>query len=529
MARNPYEQADVIGSAARGANLVLGLQGIAEDRKDRTQDRELRGLQIETAKSELDASDQSAQREQKWRDMLEEYPRAKRRIEALSDPEVFDPLVDVYDSMGKGNADGVRAAWPKAIEAYNRLNEGDINEGLGEKVPGTEDVIVGKRVSDLLSTDRGTVIPELSVSAMSPDGKVRDYPAPPTEGRNSDPKARVIEIGEDDVQNWLNGAIDHGLRVQNGELTIDQLNEEMKLYGLSIGRPIDEIEAIIGGKKTVGDPTARLVGGKPAMVQHYADGSYQVIDGVSPYDEPGEAPSDWKTYQLAKQEGFKGSFIDFQKSKRGDGLNVTLPDGTVISSGGGSQAIPKPVQNDLGQKVVDFQAGLDRLRQVQSQFRREYLTLAGRGKALLSKGKEMLGGELSEEDSKYLTDFSQFKGSTLDNLNRYIKEITGAAMSQSEAKRIQAGMPSMDDAPTEFEAKMDNTMRLLSRAQARAYYTLQNGLTVDKVALNDIDGIIQQRGEQLEKQIKAGQPGIEDQQLRGIIRQQLAREFGVAQ
>lgn len=37
---NPYEQADIIGSAARGANLVLGLQDVSQSRKDRAQARQ---------------------------------------------------------------------------------------------------------------------------------------------------------------------------------------------------------------------------------------------------------------------------------------------------------------------------------------------------------------------------------------------------------------------------------------------------------------------------------------------------------
>lgn len=213
---------------------------------------------------------------------------------------------------------------------------------------------------------------------------------------------------------------------------------------------------------------------------------------------------------------------------RGNGLSVTLPDGTEVELGGGGGAhgdLAKPTVNRLQDDLVNYQAGMDRLRQMRASARPEFLTAQGRMSRLFAKGKDYVGASTPEEQ-KYLSDFTAFRSNTLDSLNRYIKEITGAAMTNTEAERIMSAMPTPDDSPSEFSSKWDATMTQLSRANARAAYTLRKGLPLDNVALDDMDKIINERAREIMNELKARNPGISEQEAIRAAQQAVNREFG---
>lgn len=218
--------------------------------------------------------------------------------------------------------------------------------------------------------------------------------------------------------------------------------------------------------------------------------------------------------------------VDAVFSPQRGGMTVTTPDGTVIDLGGGQHGdLTKPTVNRLQEDVVNFQAGMDRLRQIRASARPEFLTAQGRVAGIWAKGKDYFDAATPEE-KKYLSDFTSFKSNTLDNLNRYIKEITGAAMTNAEASRIKAGMPTTEDSPTEFASKWDATMTQLSRANARASYTLKSGLPLDNVSLDDMDKIINQRAREIMGELKRRNPGISDQDAIKAAQAAVNREFG---
>ena len=74
------------------------------------------------------------------------------------------------------------------------------------------------------------------------------------------------------------------------------------------------------------------------------------------------------------------------------------------------------------------------------------------------------------------------------NLNQTIKDITGAAMAESEATRIEGTVPSLKDSPTQFKTKLDDVLRNLKLAQARTRYILTKGFEykddINRVAQN---------------------------------------------
>jgi len=220
--------------------------------------------------------------------------------------------------------------------------------------------------------------------------------------------------------------------------------------------------------------------------------------------------------------------IDYTNRKgtgTASGMSFSIgPDGTITYSNDGGLA--KPTVNKLEETIVNSQAGLDRLRGIQRSFDPKYLKLQTQASAGLAGFKDKLGMS-NENDKKLLGQYEGFRSKTLNNLNLYIKEITGAAMSEAEAGRIQSVMPSLKDGPTAFKTKMDAVMNELSRAQARAYYTRRNGLDLGSIPLASMDAIIDDFGEKVEQQIIQQNPGIDPKEAEKVAHEQVKRAFGM--
>jgi hypothetical protein len=117
------------------------------------------------------------------------------------------------------------------------------------------------------------------------------------------------------------------------------------------------------------------------------------------------------------------------------------------------------------------------------------------------------GIPLSKDNRDKLEAYSTFQNDAFDNMNRYIKEITGAQMSESEADRLRKAMPDPQrDSPVEFKAKLDRSMVILQRAGNIYKEMLRNGISVDKAERAAADYVLD--GMAPRKVLpKAGAPG----------------------
>lgn len=207
--------------------------------------------------------------------------------------------------------------------------------------------------------------------------------------------------------------------------------------------------------------------------------------------------------------------------------------------------------NRLGQAATnavekDLTAGfnqLGRLTEIQRQFKPEFLTWDKRAgfawDALMDK-TGFTRRSLTPQQTQELAEFSAFKQDATENLNRYIKEITGAQMSEAEAARLMRAMPNPGvgifdgDSPTEFKAKLDNAIRSAQLAYARNAYLRRNGFagTAEEAArmvpLQKMQGIIQERTNGILQEVQRANPGVPPAQLAPLVRQRLRAEFGIS-
>jgi hypothetical protein len=146
---------------------------------------------------------------------------------------------------------------------------------------------------------------------------------------------------------------------------------------------------------------------------------------------------------------------------------------------------------------------------------------------------EKLGRELSTQERAELTAYTQFRQDSVRQLNQYINEVTGAAIGQGEeADRLKAGVPNPGsglfdgDGPTEFAAKLQNTLKDLKMAEARLHYIKTKGLKLTDVSLTSMPRIMKDREADLIKQLGLDPNKPED---RNVLINRLAQEFGLLQ
>ncbi len=194
-------------------------------------------------------------------------------------------------------------------------------------------------------------------------------------------------------------------------------------------------------------------------------------------------------------------------------------------------ALSQPNVNKVQEGVLTDAAAITRLNNIQFSYKPEYQNIQYRGKqAWNTLADKVFRDKLPESEKRQLTEYSQYKQNSLQNLNQTIKDLTGAAMGVQEADRIITSLPNAGtgifdgDSPTEFEAKLNNAVQQTKYSLMRKNYALKNGLKWENIALEKMPSIIQERGKQIEKQYKLDP---KDPATKATVLRQLSAEFGV--
>jgi hypothetical protein len=199
----------------------------------------------------------------------------------------------------------------------------------------------------------------------------------------------------------------------------------------------------------------------------------------------------------------------------------------------------KEASNKIDTGLLDTTQGVMKLSAIEGMFRPEFQQIAPRAAAMWSSWKDKAGVGLNPDESKFLQDFSAYKRNSINALNEYIKSVTGAAMSEPEARRIMEGMPKPGeglfdgDSPTQFKAKLDDAMKQTKMALARYEYIKRNGIALTDnngnavVPLERMPQIMNDRGNELEAQFKKSNPSMPPAEIQGRVRAVLAKEFGL--
>ena len=227
--------------------------------------------------------------------------------------------------------------------------------------------------------------------------------------------------------------------------------------------------------------------------------------------------------------------FNFAKTPQGGGYTGTFEQFKAISAPKTTNIV-NPLQPDKGlvgklqESLVTAGDRKMRYSQIESSYRPEFSTVPYRSLQAWNSLKDR-AGLLDDEEKANLAGYTQWRQNTMTNLAKTINEISGTAAGEGEVARLRKTMPDSGtgvfdgDSPTEFEAKTQETLKQLRMIEARTTYLLRNGLTLDKVPLDRMPQIINQRGKEIAEQYKLDPSKPRDLEL---IKKQLSAEFGIS-
>ena len=214
---------------------------------------------------------------------------------------------------------------------------------------------------------------------------------------------------------------------------------------------------------------------------------------------------------------------DLKKSGKG---------GDIINYPAGAVPLGKEGQNAIDKAALSTGDRLARLNRIETSYDPKFLETKFRGVQEYRATGEKLGlTKLTPEQKQQLSNYTQFTQDSIRELNNYIVEVTGAAMGTGEeADRIKKGMPNVGsglldgDSPTQFSAKLSNTLKDLRTMEARLQYIKANGLKVLDIPLDKMPEIMRQREQAL---ITSLGLDVKNPQDRAVLKSRLATEFGL--
>lgn len=201
--------------------------------------------------------------------------------------------------------------------------------------------------------------------------------------------------------------------------------------------------------------------------------------------------------------------------------------------GAGASPLTNSTTSGVQRDVITLEDQQAQLAEMRSFWKPEYQTLAAQATNTGLNWAEWAGIELSPEQQAFVEDFTTAKASAMNYYTQVLSDLSGAAVTESEARRASAWMPNVqNDGPTEFKSKLDRLYKFNAMSLARKKYLLARGIEFDFAAgrdggvnLDDMPTIINDRAAEIESQLVAEGRDAADIPL--AVRAVLREEFGI--
>lgn len=227
-----------------------------------------------------------------------------------------------------------------------------------------------------------------------------------------------------------------------------------------------------------------------------------------------------------------------------NGITVRDANGNpIVEIGGPAQGATAGLTNattsDVQKDMIKDRETLGRLGQIAGSFKPEFQQVGTRLGNAWTAVKDKLGMvDADSPEAKQLAEFTKYRTTALHNLNGIIKEMAGAAVSDSEQKRYfgelaNPGTTAFDgDSPVEFKSKVDAAVGSAKMAYARKAYLLARGLPLDTkqdtpggISLDQMPDLIEAEGQQMEDELVA--KGKSPQDAETMVKAQLRMKYGI--
>lgn len=189
----------------------------------------------------------------------------------------------------------------------------------------------------------------------------------------------------------------------------------------------------------------------------------------------------------------------------------------------------KAAETKVDEGLLDTSATLMRLNGIRKQYKPEWSEFSTQaGMKLNQLGEKYLGVNIAPATKEKFKQYTQWRQKATTNLNLTIKALTGAAMSETEAQRIMSTLPTPDDSPSEFQAKLDGAEQETKMALARlTYIKRRGGMSIADVPLEAMPDLMRARDREIEGEVLRRYPNMAPAERNDLIKRQLAQEFGL--
>lgn len=189
----------------------------------------------------------------------------------------------------------------------------------------------------------------------------------------------------------------------------------------------------------------------------------------------------------------------------------------------------KAAETKVDEGLLDTSATLMRLNGIRKQYKPEWSEFSTQaGMKLNQLGEKYLGVNIAPATKEKFKQYTQWRQKATTNLNLTIKALTGAAMSETEAQRIISTLPTPDDSPSEFQAKLDGAEQETKMALARlTYIKRRGGMSIADVPLEAMPDLMRARDREIEGEVLRRYPNMAPAERNDLIKRQLAQEFGL--
>jgi|TARA_R110000822_G_scaffold117610_2_gene249986 hypothetical protein len=183
----------------------------------------------------------------------------------------------------------------------------------------------------------------------------------------------------------------------------------------------------------------------------------------------------------------KTKFVEAKMN--GDGITFTTnADGSTTlqigGSGSDSNNMEPKSKASLETMIINNSLNFESFKDIASKYRKEFSTLPIKTKVWYKKIQEGLGdwspfGDISDDDKQLIKDYTAWEQASYEAVNKYIKSITGAQMSEREADRIMKGFANVKDlSPTAYETKLNGILENALFSTIRSNLILRKGLNI---------------------------------------------------
>jgi len=149
-----------------------------------------------------------------------------------------------------------------------------------------------------------------------------------------------------------------------------------------------------------------------------------------------------------------------------------------------------------------------RLDDIEDRYQEAFLTWPGKAAAWAADkaAKVDVSGALKPLYEEYLNDFTGFERAVNENANLYIKDITGAQMSNAEAERLMKAIMNLKDNPVGFRSKLESMKAKQKVMYERKIKMIEDLLAEDPdleydVAKEHVEKVLESQKGRIEREI----------------------------